>query len=434
MAKVGGGEGATLREVLKHNTIESVTMIEIDEELVAILKEHMPAMSDCSDLIGRADNCFDDKLANLVFADAQQWFLDHYGDQRQSAEEKFDVVIMDVIEPEAAAEISKSLYDDLSILSSIVQSLSDDGVLVIQVGRAPTILDPRPDIGVNANREKLFRTLESLPQIEAMMVYEDAHCGFMEPRAFLVACRSASCRSRWYATADVIDYQIYDRAVRTHSKQRALVYFDGVTHLGYQVAPRAWETVYCRREPAPFECAYRHMDLKKEIFEYNVENEDDGDFKATGTWSEDGEKVLETFVFANKDIPKGSFIMPDHMASSLILSDETIAGLRGNLEYGGVTIIEDFVDFIGDHGHLSKAEGAGRTLVEVGASYLIRTVETEEEANIGRWIPAHPEGKRPNYSPVYERHRLSFDVFMVATKDIPKGGELLKYKGMWDLP
>ena len=341
---------------------------------------------------------------------------------------------MDAIEPENAAELSRNLYHDTSILSSIVKSLSDDGILAIQVGRAPTILDPRPDIGANAPREMLFRTLESIPEVEAMMVYEDPHCGFMEPRAFLVACRSTSCRSRFYATSDVIDYEIYDRIVRTHSKQRALRYYDGVTHFGYQVAPKAWETIYCRREPTPFECAFRHMDLSKEIFEYNVQNEDEGDFKASGTWSEDGEKVIATFVHANKDIPKGSFIMPDHMASSLVLSDETIQGLKGNLEYGGVTIIEDFVNFIQDHGHLTKAEGAGRTLVEVGASYLIREVDTEEEANIGRWVPAHPDGKRPKYSPVYERHRHSFDVFMVATKDIKKGDEILKFKGMWDSP
>ena len=374
-------------------------------------------------------------LKTLVHT-AKQWFLDRYGvDPKQPVPQKsFDVVIMDAIEPENAAELSRNLYHDTSILSSIVKSLSDDGILAIQVGRAPTILDPRPDIGANAPREMLFRTLESIPEVEAMMVYEDPHCGFMEPRAFLVACRSTSCRSRFYATSDVIDYEIYDRIVRTHSKQRALRYYDGVTHFGYQVAPKAWETIYCRREPTPFECAFRHMDLSKEIFEYNVQDEDEGDFKASGTWSEDGEKVIATFVHANKDIPKGSFIMPDHMASSLVLSDETIQGLKGNLEYGGVTIIEDFVNFIQDHGHLTKAEGAGRTLVEVGASYLIREVDTEEEANIGRWVPAHPDGKRPKYSPVYERHRHSFDVFMVATKDIKKGDEILKFKGMWDSP
>ena len=36
---VGGGEGATLKEVLKHKTVQSVTMVEIDEEVIQIVKQ-----------------------------------------------------------------------------------------------------------------------------------------------------------------------------------------------------------------------------------------------------------------------------------------------------------------------------------------------------------------------------------------------------------
>ena len=57
---------------------------------------------------------------------------------------------------------------------------------------------------------------------------------------------------------------------------------------------------------------------------------------------------------------------------------------------------------------------------------MIQVVTDEEDANVGRWIPPHPDGRRPKYSPVYDRHYLSFNSFMVATKDIPKGGELFK--------
>jgi hypothetical protein len=371
---------------------------------------------------------------SIFLSSAEQWFVDRYGENvtKEAPEETFDVVIMDAIDPEVSSSISKDLYDNSNVISSILKSLSDNGVLAIQIGRAPTIYDPRPDIGVSSNRERLFRTLESLPEVEAMFVYEEAHCGFPEPRAFMVVCKSADCRSRWYATSDVTDYEIYDRIVRTHSKERALVNFDGVTHLGYQVAPKAWETLYCRREPTPFECAYRHLPLNKSIFEYDVENEEDGAFTIKGKWSEDEKEVEEVYVYANVNIPAGSFIMPEHLAGSMVLTDETIKGLRGNLEYGGVTVIEDFVEFIDKFGHGSKSEGSGHHIVEVGASYLIRSVQDEEEANIGRWIPAHPEGKRPKYSPVYERHSLSFDVFMVATKDIATGDEIVRYTGMWD--
>ena len=430
---VGGAEGATLREVLKHKTVESVTMIEIDEELVGMMREHMPASSDCTDLLGRADSCFDDKLASIEFEDAVAWIGDRFGPSpSKEAKEKFDVVIVDAIEPEANSRVSRNLYSDVGALKSIVNSLSDDGVLVMQVGRAPSILDPKPDIGFAKNREALFQNLESIPEVEAMFVYEDAHCGFIEPRAFLIACRSEGCRSRFYATSDVIDYEIYDRIIRTKSKQRALVYYDGVTHFGYQYAPKAWETVYCRREPTPFECAYRHMDMRKPIFEYDITNEEDGDFTITGDWNEDETEVIKTHVFAAVDIPKGSYIMPDHLASSLVLSERSIKGLEKNIEYGGVSVIEDFVSFIQDHGHDSKNVGSERVLVEVGASYLIDTADDEKKANVARWIPPHPAGKRPVYSPVYERHRHSFDVFIVASKDIKKGEEILKPAGLWD--
>lgn len=432
VAIVGGAEGATLREVLKHKTVESVTMVEIDNELIELAKTHMPFMSDCSDFVGRSQNCFDDSVLDLVVEDAKGWFIDR---KKTAQQNSFDVVIVDAMEPEATSAISKDLYDTAH-LEAILDSLTVDGIMVIQIGRAPTILDPRPDIGFNAPREKLFQNLEALDSVEAMFVYEDPHCGFTEPRAFMIVCKSHTCRRLFYATSDEIDYEIYSRVVRTHSKVRALQYYDGITHLGYQVAPKAWETIYCRREPTPFECSYRHLDFKKPIFEFDFESEEDNPFKVTADWEGEGDDkaITSTHVFANVDIPKGSYIMPEHLASSLSLSQKAIDNLKESTEYGGVSVIEDFVSFIEKFGHDSKSKGTQRTLVEVGASYLIREVDTAEEANVGRWIPPHPKGRRPKYSPVYERHRLSFDVFAVATRDIPKGAELLKYKGMWEVP
>jgi hypothetical protein len=419
-------------------------MIEIDDELIQIVKEHMPYFSDCTDLLDRADDCFADPATNLVIQDAKDYFQqqqDQHGIFKQ-----FDVVIMDALEPELGSPIAKGLYDQhAGTLERILQSLTDDGIMAIQIGRAPTVLDPRPDIGFNAPRERLFKTLEGLPQVQAMFVYEDPHCGFNEPRAFMVVCKSASCRARFYATADEMDYFIYDRIIRTHSKERALKYFDGVTHLGYQVAPKAWETIYCRREPTPFECAYRFLDFKAPLMEYNIEDESKGAFVVTAAYEHqgdedgnnvaaEGKEITQTHVWANVDIPKGAYIMAEHLASSLQLSHQSIANLQQNLQYGGVTVMEDFVDFVQEYGHDSQATGSARRLVEIGASHFIQSVEHESDANVGRWIPPHPRGVRPKYSPVYERHRLSFDVFMVATKDIPKGTELKRYSKMWEAP
>lgn len=44
VAIIGGGEGATLREVLKHNTIERASMIEIDKQVVTVSRAYLPQL------------------------------------------------------------------------------------------------------------------------------------------------------------------------------------------------------------------------------------------------------------------------------------------------------------------------------------------------------------------------------------------------------
>ena len=127
-------------------------------------------------------------------------------------------------------------------------------------------------------------------------------------------------------------------------------------------------------------------------------------------------------------------IMPDHLARSFMVTDRTFEGLQETVRVlgtGEVRIIKDLVSFIEKHGHKSNADGIGFNYVEVGASSFIRRTEDEDDVNVGRWVPSHPSGARPKYSPVYERHRHSFDVFLVATRDIANGEELLLSEKLW---
>ena len=66
VAIVGGREGGALREVLKHKTVQSAILLEPDEELVQICRQYFADMSDCSDLKGRAKDCFEDEFALTV--------------------------------------------------------------------------------------------------------------------------------------------------------------------------------------------------------------------------------------------------------------------------------------------------------------------------------------------------------------------------------
>jgi len=424
---LGGGEGAVLREVLKHKTVESVVMIEVDEMLVDIARKHLPNMSNCADLVGRSDSCFDDELASVVYEDSRQWFMDRYGpNPTKEAKTKFDVVIMDALDPEARDTVSEDLYSDADFIASLLSSLAEGGIIVSNAGVAPTIHDPRADLGVFSNRELFINLFEESKDVGAVMVYEEAHCGFLEPHSFLVVCNNSNCRSRWLRESAVFDYDIYDRIVGTKSSERPFIHYDGTTHHSYRAPPKAWETVYCRREPTPFECDYIWLDNSKEIHDYDFEDEEKSSFYID---YEDDDVTAES-IQATVDIPKGSYIMPNHLASSFIIDDESLNNLehltKDNEE---VNLIEDLVKFIDENGHRSVVDGIGKTYVEVGASFLIEDSDEEGEINVGRWMPRK---KRPVYSPVYDRHYLSFDLFLVATKDIMKGEYLVRPKNLWE--
>ena len=100
IAIIGGGEGATLREVLKHGTVEKVIMIEIDEIMVDVSRKYLPFWSDCSKLAGSTASCFEDPRVEVYYEDAFKWFIDRFGESAKENNhnaEPFDVIIMDAL-------------------------------------------------------------------------------------------------------------------------------------------------------------------------------------------------------------------------------------------------------------------------------------------------------------------------------------------------
>lgn len=429
---IGGGEGAILREVLKHNTVKQVTMIEVDNELIRVMREHLPRMSDCSYLPGRADNCFDDKIVDIVHEDGLKWFLERFGEGIEvSPNSQFDVILIDALDPELEVPFSTDLYVDADFVNAIMQSLSSDGVLMIQIGSTPDIADPKPEAGMSQMREKLFSVFEEHHLVAAMHVYDEPHSGFPEPQSSLIVCRDTSCRNRWYARSDFIDYEIHDRILRTKTGQPSLRFYDGTIQHAYQMPAKAWETVYCRREPAPFECAYRSLDFTKEIHEFSLEDDDTGSFTIELQKNAVGE-VTGSTVIAKVDIPEGSYIMPDHLARSMVLNEENIESIQSSVKMGSPAYAH-FMNFISLHAHKSYLSGMNYHFLEVGATILIRDTDTVEEANIAPWVPRHPSGKQPPFSPVYDRHQMSFGLFLIAIKDIKSGTELKRSAKMWSV-
>lgn len=78
----GGGEGATLREVLAHKTVKRAVMVDIDEEVVKLCRRFLPSWH---------QKAFDDPRAELHFADARQYL--------EESSDEFDVIIIDLADP-----------------------------------------------------------------------------------------------------------------------------------------------------------------------------------------------------------------------------------------------------------------------------------------------------------------------------------------------
>ena len=79
---LGGGEGATLREVLRHPGVARCTMVDIDGLVVDLSKKYLPEW---------ADGAFDEPRANVIIGDALAYMREH--------DERYGVIISDLTEP-----------------------------------------------------------------------------------------------------------------------------------------------------------------------------------------------------------------------------------------------------------------------------------------------------------------------------------------------
>lgn len=108
---IGGGDGGTVRELFKHEVVESVTMVEIDEKVVEASRLHLPQLS----------SAFDHPKLDLRIQDGIEFL-------RQCESEQYDLIIIDGSDPEGPAEglFSQAFYED------VYRALRPGGVLNLQ--------------------------------------------------------------------------------------------------------------------------------------------------------------------------------------------------------------------------------------------------------------------------------------------------------------
>ncbi|MEM5793280.1 MAG: fused MFS/spermidine synthase [Candidatus Aenigmatarchaeota archaeon] len=104
---IGGGDGGSLREVLKY-PVKKVTLCELDEEMIKISKKFFPELSNGS---------FDDPRVEIVYEDGRRFL--------ENSKEKYDVIILDLTDPSGP---SKFLFTQ-EFYSLVSKSLKEGGVV-----------------------------------------------------------------------------------------------------------------------------------------------------------------------------------------------------------------------------------------------------------------------------------------------------------------
>lgn len=110
---VGGGEGATAREALKHPTVGRVVMVDLDRKLVEICREHLPEWH---------RGALDDPRLDLVIADG----IDYVA----ACAERFDVVVLDLVDAFEDGP-SEALFAE-AFFREVKRLLAPGGVLAVQ--------------------------------------------------------------------------------------------------------------------------------------------------------------------------------------------------------------------------------------------------------------------------------------------------------------
>ncbi|HLS85623.1 MAG TPA: polyamine aminopropyltransferase [Burkholderiales bacterium] len=193
---IGGGDGGSSEEALKHPSVEQVTMVEIDGDVIQVAKEHFRAVH---------NGVFDNPKLRVLIDDGMKFV--------RETQEKFDLITLDLNDPigPAAALYSSEFFHQLR------QALAPGGALTLHLGTP--VGQPERVAELAQRLNAIFRIVRVYTMyiplygsLWAMAVCSDK----LDPKAF---------------TADEIDRRIDQRGLPD------LKFYNGETHEGVFALP-----------------------------------------------------------------------------------------------------------------------------------------------------------------------------------------------------
>lgn len=105
---IGGGDGGVVRELLKHDTVEKIYFIEIDEEVINVSRKFFPGVS----------SGIDDPRVEIKCMDGAEFVKEREGD--------IDIIIVDSTD---IIGFAKSLFT-VEFFKSVKEALTEEGIFV----------------------------------------------------------------------------------------------------------------------------------------------------------------------------------------------------------------------------------------------------------------------------------------------------------------
>lgn len=148
---IGGGDGGTVRELVKYKNIVKIDMVEIDEEVVIAAKEYLKFTS-CG---------LEDKRVNLYFEDGINFV--------EKTKEKYDLIIVDSTDPIGPGE---GLFTT-EFYNNCYKILNEEGILVNQ-SESPYYINNAKELVRAVNKIKKIFPIAEIYQYN-MPTYGSGH-------------------------------------------------------------------------------------------------------------------------------------------------------------------------------------------------------------------------------------------------------------------
>src|SRR5260221_600533 len=193
---IGGGDGGSSEEALKHPSVDNVTMVEIDADVITVAKEHFQAVH---------NGVFDNPKLTVRIDDGMKFV--------RETQERFDLIALDLNDPVGPAA---ALYS-VEFFQQLRTALAPGGALTLHLGSP--VAQPQRVADLAQRLNSVFRIVRVYTMYIPLYgsAWSMAVCSDkLDPKAF---------------TADEIDRRIEAR------KMQELRYYNGETHEGVFALP-----------------------------------------------------------------------------------------------------------------------------------------------------------------------------------------------------